>query len=482
MLDLRREALSRRKFLAGAAVSSIAIATGLAQTSRAGAPASEDRPNVLFLMSDEHSPHALHCDGNDLIQTPALDSLVEAGLLFTSAYCQNPVCVPSRVSIVTGKMPSHVNVFGNSGGLKEDTTLATVFRGAGYVAEWLGKEHWGGNPGFGDANDGVKREQKTRCEPARVFRDRIGRLPQNAEVADHLAESKFDSVTTDHALRFLEKHGDKRFFLGVSYKNPHFPFGIQQHYYDLYKDSIDSPRVTQAMLDDLCVVPQAEREKYKMGELTDVQIKKARAMYYGMITYIDGEIAKILNKLDLLGLRDNTIILYTADHGELAGEHGLWYKNSFYEASASVPLIWSFPKRLPTKQRIDAHVMNMDIFPTLCELCGISTPEGLEGGSLLPLMTGREDGKERIALSENYRGNVAGRMIRMGRWKYCWYAQGKAQLYDLVDDPCEERNLIDDPRHTDLIADLKTRVLAGFIEKPKGKLSATSSKADSGQD
>jgi choline-sulfatase len=459
--------LSRREFLAGATMSGAAIATGLTPDVSNAAPAKEGAPNVLFLMSDEHAPNALHCNSNRLIRTPALDALAKTGLLFTSAYCQNPICVPSRASLITGIMPSHVNVFGNNGGLNEKTTLATVFQASGYTTEWLGKEHWGGDPGFGSANDAVKEEQKTRCTDANAFRKKIGRLPQDAEVADYPVDDKLDSVTTEHALRFLENHGDKPFFLGVSYKNPHFPFGIQQYYYELYKDVMDSPRVTTTMLNDLCEISRKERDKFELSTLTDTQTRMARAMYYGMVTYIDDQIGKILNKLDQLGLRENTIIVYTSDHGELAGEHGLWYKNSFYESSVSVPFIWSFPKRLPTKTRINAHVMNMDIFPTLCELCEIPVPNNLEGSSLLPLMMGKEDGKKRIALSENYRGGVAGRMIRMDRWKYCWYSKGSAQLYDLVDNPAEERNLIANPHYADLIVDLKNRALSGFLEFPR---------------
>jgi choline-sulfatase len=457
---------SRRKMLMTATAGSVATLAGLAARRCEAARRADGPPNVLFLMSDEHSPHALGCDANTLVRTPALDGLAASGLLFTSAYCQDPICVPSRASFVTGKMPSHVNVFGNDGGLTEKTTLATVFREAGYVAEWLGKEHWGGKTGFGDANTAVKEEQKKRCTRAKALQKRIGRLPQDAAVADYPVAEEPDSVTTDHALKFLENHDGKPFFLGVSYVQPHFAFIAQQPAYDLYKDAIDVPRVTPAMLDDLCMISRQEREKYELGSMTDAQIKKARAIYYGMVTYMDGQIGKVLKKLDELGLRENTIILYTADHGELAGEHGLWYKNSFYEASVSVPHIWSFPKRLPRNQRIGAHVMNMDIFPTLCELCGVPAPKDLEGSSLVPLMTGKEDGMDRIAISENYRGGLGGRMIRMHQWKYCWYSEGGDQLYNLDDDPSEEQNLVSTPGADKIIARLRKNAPAGFLEFP----------------
>ena len=295
-----------------------------------------------------------------------------------------------------------------------------------------------------------------------ALRRQITRAPADATVATWPASAEGDTATKNHALRFLEQNRAKTFFAGVSFRKPHFPFVVQEEFYRLYQDRVDAPKVTPGMLADLPKLSQAEREGYEFAKLTEAQIRKARAVYFGMVTYMDSLIGEILKKVDELGLRENTIILYTADHGEMAGEHGLWYKNSFYEASACVPLVLSFPKRITSGTKVQAPVMNMDLFPTLCDLCGVPKPEGLEGHSLLPLLEGREDGRDRYALSENFRGGFAGRMIRAGDWKYCYFHEDREQLFDLRNDPAEVVNQAGNPRHKDLQAALKSRALNGW--------------------
>jgi arylsulfatase A-like enzyme len=158
----------------------------------------------------------------------------------------------------------------------------------------------------------------------------------------------------------------------------------------------------------------------------------------------------------------------------LAGEHGLWYKNSFYEASARIPHIWSFPGRLPKGRTISAPTMNMDIFPTLCDLCGLEQPAALEGASLLPLVDGKDKGSGRYALSENFRGGWASRMIRSGKWKHCYFHKDREQLFDVEADPAETVNLAAHPQHRQLAAELKGRALAGwnsegFLNRKRGR-------------
>jgi arylsulfatase A-like enzyme len=153
----------------------------------------------------------------------------------------------------------------------------------------------------------------------------------------------------------------------------------------------------------------------------------------------------------------------------MLGDRGIWYKNSFYDGSARIPFIWSFPKALPQTKVIAAPVMNMDIFPTLCDLCNLPKPAGLEGSSLLPLMKGIEDGKERIALSENYRGGFAGRMIRTTQWKYFFYTNSDEYLYDMQADPGEENNLIKNASYRKMADELKQRAYAGWISTPPKK-------------
>jgi choline-sulfatase len=427
-------------------------------------------PNVLFLMSDEHSPHAAGWMGNRDIRTPALDSLAKSGVAFDAAYCQNPICVPSRASFLTGRMPSNVGVYANGGGLHADAvTLADVFKKAGYTTAWFGKTHWGGDSRFEiqpGGNDGAKKEDGGRS-----------RLPEDAKVTDRPVSEEGDTLAQQQTIQFLKEHRDKPFFVGTSFIKPHFPFLVQEQYYQLYRELGGIPNVTPEMLADLPKYSKAERESYGFAGLSAEQIRKARAIYFGMVTYVDELFGGILKTVDELGLRENTVILYTADHGELAGEHGLWYKNSFYEAGVRIPHIWSFPARLPKGKTISAPVMNMDIFPTLCELCGLTPPAGLEGHSLMPLIEGKENGEQRVAISENFRGGAAARMLRTSRWKYCYTHEDKEHLFDMRNDQGEIHNLAARPEHRELVASMRKRALEGwryqeFVGRTKKKQGA----------
>lgn len=418
--------------------------------------------NVLLLMTDEHQARVMGCAGDPIVKTPTLDSLAATGVRFTAAYCQNPVCTPSRVALVSGRMPSNLGTFGNGNTQKYEnvTTMADLFVKAGYQAVWFGKTHWG-DPRFVNSR-GVQRADFEETEKA------IGRLPQESAVAKSPVEQNTDHITTNEALAFLDENKGRKFFLGVSLIKPHFPFTIQQKYYDLYKGRVGLPRATDKLISELPSLAKEEREKYNHAGATEEDILRTRAMYYGMVTFVDEEMGRIVRKLEELGLRENTIIVYTADHGEMLGDRGIWYKNAFYEGSAGIPFIWSFPKALPQGKVVRAPAMNMDVLPTLAELCDLPKPTGLEGSSLLPVMNGRSDGSERYALSENYRGNFAGRMIRTPRWKYFFYTTGEEFLYDLDADPGEESNLIQNSAYRKVADELKQKATAGWINQKRG--------------
>ncbi|MGZ4974389.1 MAG: sulfatase family protein, partial [Limisphaerales bacterium] len=191
--------------------------------------------NVLFLMCDEHTPKVLGCYGDSVVKTPALDSLATKGVRFTAAYCQNPICTPSRVSFVSGRMPCHLNAFGfrntDNQAYHGITTLADVFNEGGYKTAWLGKTHWG-NPRFQEVLD-VKNKKG-----ADVDGEGPVRLPQDAKIATWPVEKNPEHSTADEALKFLERNKGNKFFLGISFVRPHFPFVIQEKYYDLYKGKV----------------------------------------------------------------------------------------------------------------------------------------------------------------------------------------------------------------------------------------------------
>lgn len=429
--------------------------------------------NVLLLMTDEHNPGILGCYGDPLVRTPTLDSLAAAGVRFDAAYCQNPICVPSRVSLVSGRMASNLGIRGNGSfpDYPPGSTLADVFRAAGYSIAWFGKTHWG-DPRFPAEEAKVKKPTRKKGgakeakgkAPESGDDEKGSRLPQDSSVSSWPAEQNPEHVTADRALAFLDENRSRRFFLGVSFSKPHFPFTIQQKYYDLYKDRVGLPHAPAKLVEELPAVSRNERQKYRHAEATEAEILRTRAIYYGMVTYVDEEFGRILRKLDELGLREDTLILYTADHGEMLGERGIWYKNSFYDPSVRIPLLWSWPKALPRGRSVAAPVMNLDIFPTLCELAGLKPPPGLEGNSLAGLLRGTEDGAGRIARSENYRAGHSGRMIRTSDWKYFYYQNGEEFLYDMRNDPREEKNLAALPEHRQRVLELRRRAASGWVD------------------
>ncbi len=424
----------------------------------------QDQPNVLFLMTDEHSPNALACYGNNIVKTPNLDAIAASGTMFTNAYCQDPICVPSRVSLITGMMPSKLGVRGNQDSLFYSATLPNIFKKAGYTTEWYGKEHWGNSNialGFGGGNEALMEEISLSYQEARKFAKDIGRLPQDATTYTFSEENDFEGLVATGAVEFLKKQSKTDpFFLGVSFKKPHFPFICNIKYADLYINDIDLPLVTQEMKEDWTIAEQKESDKWGFETMSDEEIKRARAMYYGMVTYIDEQIGRIINELKEQGLYENTIVIYISDHGEMNGEHGLWYKNSFYDASVSVPFIWSYPNKIKESRVDDTPVMIIDILPTLCDLCNLEKPKNLSGKSIAPmLMCGsRED--DRAAYSETYRSNSYGYMIRKGDWKYCWFALEEGRLYNMKEDPQELNNLISDQEHKTIVEELRKELSA----------------------
>ena len=433
--------------------------------------------NVLFLMTDEHNPRILGCSGDPLVKTPTLDALAATGVRFTAAYCQNPICVPSRVSLVSGRMASNLNTFGNTANQKYQgmTTLADVFVQAGYQTAWFGKTHWG-EPRFQATSGGGGNKKAAKEEKDESF----GRLPQESQVSKWPVEKNPEHLTANEALAFLEQNKGRKFFLGVSFVKPHFPFTIQQKYYDMYQGRVSLPRVSPKLLAELPALSKEERAKYNHAGATNEEVLRTKALYYGMVTYVDEEFGRILRRLEELGLRENTLVVYTADHGEMLGDRGIWYKNSFYDGSASVPFIWSLPKILPQGKVVATPAMNLDVFPTLVNLCRLPLPAGLEGSSLVPVLTGTDDGRSRYALSENYRGTFAGRMIRTAQWKYFYYTNGDEYLYDMAADPLEETNLSANPAYRKTADELKQRASAGWIQAKRNprEIAALPAEAD----
>lgn len=405
--------------------------------------------NVLVLMSDEHNPMVAGYAGDSVVSTPNLNALASVGTEFMSAYTTDPICVAARRAFHSGRTGSNIEA-GNY------EAMGTYFGRQGFRTAWFGKQHWDGLVNnWQEVGVDVGRESKRRHKQAGVpFMDGSRRI-EDAGVYTTPMSFHQDSICVEQAVNFLDSLNGERFFMGVSLVNPHFPFLAYQQFLDLYVDSsIERPTVTPAMLANLSTAMQLDRQKFGFANLTDEQCDFARKVYYAMVSFMDHQMGIVLARLEALGLRENTVVVYLSDHGEMLGSHGVWYKNCFYEGSARVPLIVSTPDQqfggLET-----APVSLLDVYPTLCRLCDLEPPTHLEGQDLF-------QPSGRTAFSENKRQGIAARMIRTNDYKYSWYADGKSELYDMVFDSQETSNLTDDPAHASVKSDLHARAMEGW--------------------
>ena len=411
--------------------------------------------NVLWLMSDEHNANVASFAGHPLVQTPAMDAIAAVGTRFDASYCPNPICVPARRAFHAGRMGSNINA-GNY------IAMGAHFKSHGFKTAWFGKQHWDmlANP-FDEVGVDCGKLSKQKFKAAGIPWNEGTRRIEDAAVINSPVEFNQDFLAADQAIGFLQANRNSRFFCGVSMVKPHFPFMIQDQYYDLYANEVISvPQVSQAMVDDLSMAMKIDRSRFGFAALTDDQIRFATKIYYGMVKFVDDQIARVMAMLNTMGLSDNTIVVYMADHGEMLGDHGVWYKNTFLEGSARVPTIVYMPGMDPNV--VQCPTNTIDLYPTLCDLCEIPSPIHLEGHSLVPLMDGSDSGINREAFSENNRHGVAARMIRTNDFKYCYYEDGQEQLYDMLLDPHEEVNLASNPLYAATKDDLRTRALAGW--------------------
>lgn len=437
--------------------------------------------NVLFVISDQHKCNITGCYGNKIIHTPAIDSLAARGVLFDDAVCPSPLCLPSRSALLTGQWPHTCGGVrhGQKAGIRDVSTMGSAFRDAGYATAAFGKMHVPGESperdlGF-DARalriytydwqdyidaigaDNVDKYATYRtgatCEPRNHYNP--GNIP--VELADDLM---YDSMVVDLTEAFLREHRRCRFFAWVGLEKPHPQWYAPARFHALY-DPADMP-LPETLRDTLVDVPATvSRISAPLNEFGEAGVRGAIAAYYANVTYMDSQVARLLKCLDDLGLADNTIVVYTTDHGDHVFDHGLVQKHCFYEAAVRVPLIVAGPG-FPQHQRRSQLVSLIDLFPTLLDLNGCEHPADLEGVSLEPAITRDAPVHRDAVFAEFYDGGPAERMIRTKHWKYVHTEGDVCQLYDLQNDPLERTNLVRDPQYAATCHDLEARVLADW--------------------
>jgi len=288
-------------------------------------------------------------------------------------------------------------------------------------------------------------------------------------------EQHTDGKVADQAIRLLEEHKDEPFFIGAGFYKPHCPWVTPSKYFDMYPmDPISLPTISDKTRDDYPALALASTRPWPYFGVTHDQARECKRAYYAAISFVDAQIGRLLDAVDRLGLRDNTIIVFWSDHGYHLGEHGLWFKQSCFEESARVPLIISVPGQKTAGRASSKPVELVDIYPTLADLAGLKPPSSVEGVSLRPLIDNPQAPWEHAAYTQVQRKDTPGHSVRSERWRYTEWGFGKegAELYDHDNDPKELHNLAADAKYADVVAKMK-----GLLKKVH-PVSVTGGKAE----
>lgn len=482
--------ISRRSFLG-------MTAAGLATASGAWAAPEKKRPNVLHIISDDLCAR-LGCYGDPLVQSPHIDRLAATGVRFERAYCQFPLCNPSRASFMTGLRPDTIKVYENQTHFREvvpdATTIAQSFRKAGYAVARVGKiYHYGVprqigtdglddpvswervvNPRGRDIDDiglvevlELSPEGKARTVTGKRLEDTGGTLSWLA--ADGVDAEQTDGVGADAAVRMLEERAQdgKPFYLAVGFYRPHTPYIAPKPYFEKYPPAELPLPFVPANVKELFPAPAIETQKPAQLAMSDELRREAIQAYYASTTFMDAQVGRLLDALERLKLAEDTIVVFHSDHGYHLGEKDLWQKMTLFEEAARVPMVIRVPGNAANGKACARPVELVSIHKTLVDLCGLEPDLRTEGWSLAPLLSEPNAVWEHGAYTQVLRGNnrdakdrVMGRSVRTERWRYTEWNDGAAgaELYDHAADPREMKNLAADPAHKDTVAELRERL------------------------
>ena len=455
--------------------------------------------NVLLLISDDC--RVVQSCYKAPAQTPRIDQLAQRGLRFDRAYCQYPLCNPSRSSFLTGLRPDTSGVTNNQTRFREHrpqtVALPELFKTNGYFVARVGKMYHYGVPkqiGTDGLDDPVSWEKVFNprgrdCDDEdKIFSVIAGEKAQvgvgtgnYGGTLSWLAAEGEDIEQTDgkiaqEACRLLRENKDKPFFLGVGFFRPHTPYVSPRKYFDLYPTN----RIALAQM------PAYDREGKPAAALTvtpahygmdDALQRMVTQAYLASVSFMDTQFGVVLDEMDRLGLMQNTVVVFLSDHGYHLGEHGLWQKMTVFEESARVPLIIVAPGMKASGKATGRLAELVDIYPTLADLCGLEAPTDLEGVSLRPLLDEPERAWKKGAFTQVIHGRKGGRMdgqkgktasvgrsVRTERYRYTEWGEGKdgVELYDHDNDPLEQRNLAVDPTFATVVQDLKALLNGGW--------------------
>ncbi|MFV3412940.1 choline-sulfatase [Pseudomonas nitroreducens] len=430
------------------------------------------RPNILFIMADQMAAPLLpFYDAQSPIKLPNLSRLASEGVVFDSAYCNSPLCAPSRFTLVSGQLPTKIGAWDNAADFAADIpTYAHYLRRLGYRTALSGKMHFCGP----DQLHGYEERLTSDIYPAdygwAVNWDAPDVRPSwyhnmssvlQAGPCVRTNQLDFDEEVVFKARQYLydhvREHAGQPFCLTVSMTHPHDPYTIPREYWDLYRDEdipLPSVQIAQDEQD-----PHSQRLLKVIDlwgqEMPEEKVRAARRAYFGACSYVDAQIGALLRTLEDCGLSEDTLIVFSGDHGDMLGERGLWYKMHWFEMAARVPLLVHAPGRFAA-HRVSQSVSTVDLLPTLVELAGGQVEPGidLDGRSLLPHLEGC-GGHDEVIGEYTAEGTVSPlMMIRRGDFKFIYSEQDPCLLFDVKNDPRELENLMESPDHVNLVRDL----------------------------
>ncbi len=434
-------------------------------------------PNILFIMTDDQRPDTIHALGNDEIRTPNLDQLVHRGTTFTRAITAIPICVASRAELLTGR-DGRLNGKKDFGFSPKEgvTSLGTVMHDAGYETCYVGKWHTRGRPsthgyetveGLFSSGGGkfpLTFPKDWKGMDVTGYRGWIFQTDDGKKFPEKgvgLTPNISDDFT-DAAIRFLNRRSDRPFFLHVNYTAPHDPLFVPEGYEGKYTaESVSLPVnfKTDHPFDHGNAMGRDE-VLYSYPR-TKQQTKEGLAVYYAVIEHLDAAVGKLLDDLESKGLDDETIVIFSSDHGLAMGSHGLRGKQNMYEHSIGVPLIFVGPN-IPKKNIIAAQCYLRDLYPTICDFAGATIPKTVQGKSIVPVIEGKQKTIHDVVFG-NFKDSQ--QMVRTDRWKYIRYPLvKKEQLFDLDNDPSELINLVDNQEHALILNQLRTKLSAWEAE------------------
>jgi len=469
--------ISRRSFLKAGVAAGIAavhlgrgavaqLGPGAAELAEARGVSGKKGTNLLFIMSDQHRGDTMRCEGHPVARTPMLDRLAGEGVRFSRTYCQSPLCVPSRACSMTGRYVHLNRCYTNATRLPEsEYTWAEFLRERGYTAVSVGKTH-----GIDDGLDvTVTSRGESYPKGASAYNNKRNGLVYGTSpaAAEDFYDARIANAAVEQLRRFKKEGNPWALFVGIF--SPHPPMWPPKPYDTMYNpDDIELPPFK---LEDLDSRPEWQRRTYqsRFSAYTDEDKRNIISHYYGLVTYIDVQIGRVIDELDGLGMGENTVVVYTSDHGDNMGEHGLFAKfASMYEGEVRVPGIIRLPGLIPKGLVANNPIEAIDLTTTSLHLMGFEPPEQMQGRDLRPLVRGDQSGARPFVYSAIARGAERGMMLRTEEWKLCHYTDQAGELYDLKNDPGELVNLYGDAGAKKIRDELTYEVLSHLARSQEG--------------